>query len=92
MCRFKNLKCSKEFLRNTLDYFIKTQNYESTFQKYIGNESIGKYFNSKNTREKKLFKQHIFRYFNMFDRNSGFEIQPCSRLVYGLLIDIFIEG
>ncbi|RWS31418.1 histone-lysine N-methyltransferase SUV420H1-A-like isoform X2 [Leptotrombidium deliense] len=83
--RFKPLKVSKEYLKSVILDFKKNQNYEITFQKLISSD-LSSYYRTKNARQQKLFKQHLFRYLRMFDKNSGFEIQPCySKNVFAYL-------
>lgn len=45
------------------------------------NETISCFFNNKlsTERQKKLFRQHVYRHLKMFDPKSGFKIESCSR-------------
>ncbi|RWS00329.1 histone-lysine N-methyltransferase Suv4-20-like protein [Dinothrombium tinctorium] len=79
--RFKAPKMNPKdtHLKQIILQFKRTQNYENTFQKLISTEWLNTYYRSKTPRQQKLLKEHIFRYLRMFDKHSGFEIQPCYR-------------
>lgn len=86
--RFKQPKIPKENLKDFIAHFLRTQDYEASFQRIVSADWMSSYYNGKTIRERKLFKQHIFRYFRMFDKNSGFEIKPCSRCVIFVVLII----
>lgn len=62
-----------------INKFKENCDYEQAFKALVQFDwaTIG-YWNL-TERQKQLFKEHIFRFLKMFDRNSGFEIAPCSR-------------
>lgn len=78
--RFRNPKSvSKDSLRSLISHFKKTNDYEETFEKLTSGEWATSYYHHRPLRHQKLFKEHIFRYLRIFDKDSGFEIKACSR-------------
>jgi len=59
--------------------FNKTQNYELVFEKLTSGEWANNIYHNRSPRHQKLLKEHVFRFLRMFDKNAGFEIQPCYR-------------
>ncbi|XP_015795142.1 histone-lysine N-methyltransferase KMT5B [Tetranychus urticae] len=77
--RFKPPKVSKDFLRQLVHGFKKHQNYEAAFDKLVSGDWAHTLYHTRNERHKRLFKEHIFRFLRIFDKNSGFDIKPCYR-------------
>ncbi|XP_053213025.1 histone-lysine N-methyltransferase KMT5B-B-like [Panonychus citri] len=77
--RFKPPAVSKDFLKQLVLGFKKHQNYEAAFDKLVSGDWAGGLYHSRNERHKKLFRDHVFRFLRIFDKNSGFDIKPCYR-------------
>lgn len=77
--RFKPPRVSQDYLKSVVLEFKKHQTYEATFNKLVSGDWANSYYHTRDSRHQKLFKEHVFRFLRMFDKNSGFEIQPCYR-------------
>ncbi|CRK99964.1 CLUMA_CG013259, isoform A [Clunio marinus] len=77
--RYKPLRVKNDELKKMLAEFIKSQNYEETFRKIMGGEWIPRTINNKSKVSHKRLQAHIYRYLRVFDRESGFVIEPCYR-------------
>lgn len=74
--RYRPLKANTSHLKKLIDDFIKDQDYEKVYSYLSRGEWMPK-IRSKN-QQKKL-QEHIYRYLRVFDRDSGFVIEPCYR-------------
>ncbi|KAI1296519.1 Histone-lysine N-methyltransferase Suv4-20 [Halotydeus destructor] len=77
--RFRTPKVSKESLKLAVTQFREDQEYEDTFQRLTSGEWANSFYRNRPVRQQKLIKEHFYRYLRIFDKNSGFEIQPCTR-------------
>ncbi|XP_023237012.1 histone-lysine N-methyltransferase KMT5B-A-like [Centruroides sculpturatus] len=77
--RFRPLKINKEELRNIIADFKQHQDYEKAYRQLISGEWALAYFLTKSKQQQNSFKEHIFRYLRIFDKESGFEVLPCNR-------------
>lgn len=77
--RFRPLKINKEELRNIISDFKHHQDYEKTYHQLISGEWALAYFLTKSKQQQNSFKEHVFRYLRIFDKESGFEVLPCNR-------------
>ncbi|XP_074597854.1 histone methyltransferase 4-20 [Brevipalpus obovatus] len=77
--RFKPPRVSQDYLKSVVLQFKKNQNYELAFNKLVAGDWANSFYHSRDARQKKLFQEHVYRFLRIFDKNSGFEIQPCLR-------------
>ncbi|XP_050296391.1 histone-lysine N-methyltransferase KMT5B isoform X2 [Anthonomus grandis grandis] len=74
--RHRPIRANTTELRKIVEDFIKEQNYESAYGRISKGEWMPR-LRSKN-QQKKL-QEHIYRYLRVFDKDSGFVIEPCYR-------------
>lgn len=81
--RFKPpLKTTMHRWKLVLEKFRKNQDYEGTYKGFFEADESGflqNFISSKSKNQKQALKYHVFRFLQMFDKNSGFEILPCHR-------------
>ncbi|TRY73445.1 hypothetical protein TCAL_11332 [Tigriopus californicus] len=78
--RFRSPKSNhSKVLKEAVQQFLVHQNYERAYEDLQKVE----WFHQTTRRRAKLWqtalKEHVFRYFRMFDKQSGFLIYPCHR-------------
>uniref|UniRef100_A0A336MIW3 Histone-lysine N-methyltransferase Suv4-20 n=1 Tax=Culicoides sonorensis TaxID=179676 RepID=A0A336MIW3_CULSO len=79
-CRFRALRpTNSNAIRDIIEEFIKTQNYEESYHKLMNGEWIARSITNKSKLAHKRLQGHIYRYLRVFDRESGFVIEPCFR-------------
>ncbi|KAK6192596.1 hypothetical protein SNE40_004040 [Patella caerulea] len=76
--RHRPLKSKKE-LKGVVEEFIKHQNYEKSYRALIGVECCKSSYIIKSKFQQKTFKEHVYRYFRMFDVHAGFKLMQCNR-------------
>ncbi|KAF4524538.1 hypothetical protein B566_EDAN002811 [Ephemera danica] len=77
--RYRAPKGNKDELKNIVEDFIKHQDYEKSFKKFAAVEGMMNIYMSKPKANQLSLKEHIYRYLRVFDKESGFSIQPCYR-------------
>ncbi|KAF7274179.1 hypothetical protein GWI33_013151 [Rhynchophorus ferrugineus] len=74
--RYRPLKANIADLKKIVDDFVKDQDYANAYSQLSKGEWMPR-IRSKNQQRK--LQEHIYRYLRVFDRNSGFVIEPCYR-------------
>ncbi|CAH1174056.1 unnamed protein product [Phaedon cochleariae] len=74
--RFRSPRTNNAELKNIIDDFICNQDYDEAFTKITKGEWLPR-IKSKNMSKK--LEDHIYRYLRVFDKDSGFVIEPCYR-------------
>ncbi|KAK4315017.1 hypothetical protein Pmani_013741 [Petrolisthes manimaculis] len=77
--RYRPLRGSKDDLRTIVEDFIKHQDYEKAFRQLISGDWMPWSYFIKNKALHGVFKEHVFRYLRVFDKDSGFVVKPCYR-------------
>ncbi|KAK9870323.1 hypothetical protein WA026_006409 [Henosepilachna vigintioctopunctata] len=70
------LKTSSTQLRNIIEEFVKRQDYKKAFDEILKGDWMPR-IRSKNQLKK--LEEHVYRYLRVFDKDSGFVIEPCYR-------------
>ncbi|KAG8182548.1 hypothetical protein JTE90_002082 [Oedothorax gibbosus] len=66
-------------LLEALKEFINNQDYEKAYKNLTAWSWFPRYLNSKSRNQQSTFKEHIFRYLRIFDKESGFRVCICER-------------
>lgn len=81
-----NVKCeapvfpARPFRDIVLQFKSGKLSYEQAYEKIInGDNQIRAFMRGLKERQRELFKKHVYRYLQVFDINSGFEITNCER-------------
>ncbi|XP_063606329.1 histone-lysine N-methyltransferase Suv4-20-like [Penaeus indicus] len=78
--RYRPLRGSKEELGQIIEDFIQHQDYEKAFKQLVSGDWMPwTFFITKNKHLQAAFKEHVFRYLRVFDKDSGFVVKPCYR-------------
>lgn len=76
--RYRPLKANQAELRNIVSDFIKTQKYADAYNRISRGEWMPRSLMKLKVQQRKL-EEHIYRYLRVFDKDSGFVIEPCYR-------------
>ncbi|XP_076362405.1 uncharacterized protein LOC143253079 [Tachypleus tridentatus] len=76
--RFRQPKVDQD-LKQIIVNFIQHQNYEKAYKQLTEGEWMTTMLLSRSKHQQQIFREHVFRYLRMFDKEAGFEMQPCKR-------------
>ncbi|XP_042220729.1 histone-lysine N-methyltransferase Suv4-20-like isoform X2 [Homarus americanus] len=78
--RYRPLRGNKDELRTIVEDFIEHQDYEKAFKQLASGDWMPwTFFITKNKALQATFKEHVFRYLRVFDKDSGFVVKACYR-------------
>ncbi|XP_015123057.1 histone-lysine N-methyltransferase Suv4-20 [Diachasma alloeum] len=77
--RYRPLKANRDELRKIITDFIQAQNYEKTYKKLMGGDWGARLPHTKSKQQQINLQGHVYRYLRVFDKDSGFAIEPCYR-------------
>lgn len=77
--RFRPPKTRCDDLKQIVAEFIKSQNYDVALGRLFKGEWMPRQVLNKNKLAQKRLQEHIYRYLRVFDKASGFLIEPCFR-------------
>ncbi|XP_050691466.1 histone-lysine N-methyltransferase Suv4-20-like isoform X2 [Eriocheir sinensis] len=78
--RYRPLRGNKDHLLTIIEDFIQHQDYEKAFKQLVSGDWMPwTFFITKNKTLQATFKEHVFRYLRVFDKDSGFVVKACYR-------------
>jgi len=69
----------QQHLKTTLLDFQRQQNHQTTWKKLLECDWLKNLYNRKSKAHQVSLREHIFRYLQWFQSDSGFNIEPCHR-------------
>jgi len=70
---------AQQLLKSCLEEFQLQQNHDKIWKRLISCDWLRNLYNRKSKAHQSSLKEHIFRYLQWFQTDSGFNIEPCHR-------------
>lgn len=79
--RFRPLKVDREVVKKALERYEEDGNIEQAYNEIVFNAGDWErcFFITKSKPQIAAFKEHVFRYIGIFNRNAGYQVVTCNR-------------
>ncbi|XP_036358848.1 histone-lysine N-methyltransferase set9 isoform X2 [Octopus sinensis] len=77
--KHKPLRGRQEELTALVEKFMKDQCYEDSYAKFLCEDVVRNFLIGKSKENRRIFREHVYRYLRMFDKDAGFKLIPCYR-------------
>ncbi|XP_034245930.1 histone-lysine N-methyltransferase Suv4-20 [Thrips palmi] len=77
--RYRPPKANKEELKGIIEEFLKKQDYRRACNRLLSVDALHKAMQMRSRPQQQKLEEHLYRYLRVFDKDSGFLIEPCFR-------------